>query len=144
MTTPAPEIVPPASDDYYAGAYGRILRAMLAVGIGATIGIGIRFGPAVALGFVVGAAISSLNFYWLKRVVSAIADRVTNTGKKESTRGVVLRFLLRYVLAGLAAYVIFRISLASVYGLLAGLALPVAGIFCEAGYELYMAFRHGF
>ena len=47
----------------------------------------------------------------------------------------VLRFLLRYVLMALGAYVIFTVSPASLYGLFAGLFLPVAAIACEATYE---------
>jgi hypothetical protein len=43
-----------------------------------------------------------------------------------------------------AAYVIFSVSPASVYGLFAGLFLPVGGIACEAAYEVYMALSRGF
>ena len=46
-----------------------------------------------------------------------------------------MRFLLRYVLMALGAYVIFTVSPASLYGLFAGLFLPVAAIACEAAYE---------
>ena len=46
---------------------------------------------------------------------------------------------LRYVLMGLAAYGILAVSPASLYGLLAGLFLPVAAIACEAAYEAYVA-----
>jgi hypothetical protein len=55
----------------------------------------------------------------------------------------VLRFLLRYLLMGLSAYAIFTVSRASLYGLLAGLFLPVAGIACEAAYEVYAALARG-
>jgi hypothetical protein len=43
----------------------------------------------------------------------------------------------------LAAYAIFKFSPASLYGLFAGLFLPVGAIMCEAAYELYAALRHG-
>jgi hypothetical protein len=55
----------------------------------------------------------------------------------------VLRFLLRYFLMAAAAYAIFTVSRASLYGLFAGLFLPVAGIACEAAYELYIALARG-
>ena len=54
-----------------------------------------------------------------------------------------LRFLLRYALMGIAAYVIFTVSPASLYGLFAGLFLPVAAIACEAAYEVYVAIVRG-
>ncbi len=54
-----------------------------------------------------------------------------------------VRFLLRYVLMGVGAYVILSVSPASLYGFLAGLFLPVAAIACEAAYELYVALARG-
>lgn len=130
-------------DDFYSEAYARIIRFMLALGILATIAVLARFGIVVAAGFLVGCAIAFVNFHWLKRVVSALADRATATGERQSSKGVVLRFLLRYFLIALAAYAIFKISQDSLYGLLAGLFLPVGAILMEAVYELYAALRRG-
>lgn len=132
-----------AAESFYSGALERIRRFMVAVAVVLTLAGWLRFGWRLALGFAAGCAIAYLNFYWLKRVVGALADKVTNTGEKQSARGVFLRFLLRYFLMGLGAYVIFRVSPASLYGLLAGLFLPVAGITCEAAYEVYVALRRG-
>ena len=103
----------------------------------------LRFGWRTALGFACGSAIAYLNFRWLERVVAALADRVTSTGQPSSSRGVVARFLFRYLLMALGGYAIFSFSPASLYGLLAGLFLPVAGIACEAAYELYAGFARG-
>ena len=61
----------------------------------------------------------------------------------QSSGGIVLRFLLRYVLMALGAYVIFTVSPASLYGLFGGLFLPVAAIACEGAYEGWMALVHG-
>ncbi|HEV2022243.1 MAG TPA: ATP synthase subunit I [Terriglobales bacterium] len=133
----------PAAEDFYAGAYARILRFMLGVGTVVALALEIALGWRVSLGFMLGCAIASVNFYWLKRVVSALADRLTQSGSRESSRGVVLRFLLRYLLIALGVYVIFRSSSVSLNGLLAGLFLPVAAIGCEAAYEVYVALRRG-
>jgi hypothetical protein len=130
-------------DDFYSGAYARIVRFMLVLGAAATLALLVRFGVAWSAGFVVGCAIAFLNFHWLKRVVSALADRATASGERQSSSGVVLRFLLRYFLIALAAYAIFKISRDSLYALLAGLFLPVGDILMEAGYELYAALRRG-
>ena len=130
------------ADKFYSGAYGRILRFMLVLALVAALALGIALGWRVSLGFALGCAIASVNFYWLKRVVSALADRVTQSGGTRSTRGVVLRFLLRYLLIALGVYVIFRGSSVSLPGLFAGLFLPVAAIGCEAAYEVYVALRH--
>ena len=95
-----------------------------------------------AAGIVLGAALAWLNFHWLKRVVSALGERASG-GKRTSSAGTVFRFLLRYVLMGLGGYAIFKISPASLNGLLAGLFLPAVAIVCEAGYEAYVAVRRG-
>ena len=134
----------PKAASFYAGAVTRIPRFMLALAGGFTFAAWLRFGARVALGFGCGCAIAYLNFHWLERVVSGLADRVTQTGERQSSRGVVLRFLLRYFLMAVAAYVIFSVSPASLYGLFAGLFLPVAGIACEAAYEVYAASARGF
>jgi small-conductance mechanosensitive channel len=131
------------SESFYAAAVTRIPRFMILLAVVFTAAAWLRFGWRVALGFACGCAIAYLNFHWLERVVSALADRVTRTGQAQSGRGVVLRFLLRYLLMALAAYAIFSVSPASLYGLFAGLFLPIAGIACEAVYEVYTAYARG-
>ena len=135
--------IPPQAENFYSGAYARIIRFMQVLGIVATIAVLARLGIAVAAGFLTGCAIAFVNFHWLKRVVTAFADRATASGERQSSQGVVLRFLLRYFLMALAAYAIFSVSPASLYGLFAGLFLPVAGIACEAAYEVYTAYARG-
>jgi hypothetical protein len=132
------------AESFYSGALPRIPRFMAALAV-VLSGVGwLRFGWRTALGFACGCAIAYLNFHWLERVVSALADRATQTPYKQSSGGIVFRFLVRYFLMAAAAYVIFSVSPASLYGLFAGLFLPVGGIACEAAYELYIALARGF
>jgi hypothetical protein len=131
------------ADQFYACALSRIRRFMLGAAVVCAVGASVHYGWRIALGFACGSAIAYLNFHWLERVVSAIADKVIQTGEGQSSQGVVLRFLLRYFLMALAAYAILTVSRASLYGLFAGLFLPVAGIACEAAYELYAALARG-
>ena len=133
----------PNSEAFYSGALDRISRLMLVLAIGLSATAWLRYGWRIALGFACGSALAYLNFHWLKRVVIALADRATQSGQTQSGQGVVLRFLLRYVLMGLAAYAIFSVSPASLYGLFAGLFLPVGAIACEAAYELWIALVRG-
>ena len=133
------DTVDPASDRFYASALSRIRNFMLILGPLVSTAAWIRFGPRAAVGVVLGCAIAFLNFQWLKGGVSGLADRVTNTGKRQSGKGIVTRFLLRYVLLGLAAYAILTSFPASLRGLFAGLFLPVGAIVCESVYELYVA-----
>ena len=96
-----------------------------------------EFGRAPALGFLAGSVIAFLNFQWLKSGVTGLADRITHSGETQSGKGIIARFLLRYVLMGAAAYGILTSFPASLRGLLAGLFLPVGAIVCEAVYEAY-------
>ncbi len=132
----------PAAEIFYAGALSRIRRVMLMLGPAAVVGMWAAIGWRFGLGFLIGCLIAYVNFYWLKKAVMGLAERVTRTGQRAGS-GIVARFLLRYFLIALAAYVIFRVSVAGLYGLLAGLFLPVAAIFCEAVYEVYVALRRG-
>ena len=128
-----------ATDAFYSGALGRIRRFMVALGTALSLATWWRFGRWAALGFLLGCAIAYLNFQWLKSGVSALADRVVDSGKPRSGKGIVARFLLRYALLGAAAYGILTSFPASLRGLFAGLFLPVGAIACEAAYELYVA-----
>ena len=126
----------------------------------AAIVLGFAFyGWQVGLGVLAGSAIAYANFYWLEEVVQALADRVTASATalagpertatgapaaRESGGGMVARFLLRYALIALGAYVIFKLSLASLYGLLGGLFLTVGAIMCEGVYEAWAALRRGY
>ena len=116
---------------------------MLILAVILTLGAWMLFGWRIALGAALGCAVAYLNFHWLKSGVEGLADRVVQAGKSQSGKGIVFRFLLRYVLMGLVAYGILTVSPASLYGLFVGLFLPVAAIACEAAYEAYVALARG-
>ena len=115
------------------------------VGLSVTLTIAgfLGFGWRAALGFLLGSVISYLNFHWLKIGVSGLADKVTNTGKPQSGKGIIAKFLLRYALLAMSAYAILTSFPASLRGLFAGLFLPVGAIACEAVYEGYAALTRG-
>lgn len=127
-----------SADAFHAHALDRIRTFMLVLAPLFSAAAWLKFGRWAALGFLLGCVISYLNFHWLKSGVTHLADRVTNTGKPQSGKGIVARFLFRYVLLGAAAYAILTSFPASLRGLFAGLFLPVAAIACEAAYELYV------
>jgi len=133
----------PPPDSFYAAALPRIRNFMLVLAPVLTLAALWQFGPRAALGFLLGSVTAYLNFQWLKSGVTGLADRVTNTGKPQSGKGIVARFLLRYVLLGGAAYAILTSFPASLRGLFVGLFLPVGAIACEAVYEVYRALTRG-
>jgi hypothetical protein len=136
----APESI---AEHFYAGALGRIRRFMAAIAPLLILVALWKFGWRSAAGFTFGCAIAYVNFSWLKRVVSGFVEQATGEHPSKSG-GIVSRFVLRYVLMAIGAYVILTVSPASLNGLLAGLFLPVGAIACEAGYEVYGAVMRGF
>jgi len=131
------DISQPESDRFYAGALDRIRILMIVLGGALSLAAWLIFGMRPALGFLLGCVIAYLNFQWLKSGVSGLADRATNSGKAQSGKGIIARFLRRYLLLGVAAYVILTSFPASLRGLFAGLFLPVGAIACEAVYEVF-------
>ncbi len=134
---------PPEVTAFYEGAIARVRLLMLVFGLAAVTYGAIIHGLPIALGILAGGAVAYLNFVWLKIAVTHFADRLANTGGGDSGTGVVARFMLRYGLIGIGAYVILHGSPGSLYGFLGGLLLPVPAILCEAVYELVVALRRG-
>ena len=132
-----------SSDEFYARALQRIPRIMVVLGLAALLTACTFFGWRIGAGFAVGGVVAFLNFLWLKKVVADLAEVTIQSGNPASGRGIVQRFLLRYFLMALVAFVILTVSRESLYGLFAGLSLPVAAILCEAAYEAYVAFARG-
>jgi hypothetical protein len=127
----------PGDSDFYARALERIEQFMVVLGIAAFLIACFRFGWRIGVGFALGGLVAYLNFHWLKKIVARLAELTIDSGSPPSSRGVVHRFVLRYFLMALVAFVILTVSRESLYGLFAGLFLPVAAMFCEAAYELY-------
>jgi len=127
---------------FYDGALLRIRRFMLGIaGLGALL-CGWFFGIPGLLGFLIGAFISYVNHRWLESMVDALGERITTGHSNERGGVLVLRAVLRYVSIAVAAYVIFKVSRAGLYGFLAGVCLPIAAIACEVGVELVLGLRH--
>jgi len=125
-------------EDFYSRASERISKFMRVLAVAALVTAVSFFGWRIGTGFAIGAAISCLNFHWLKQVVAGIADATIRSGRAPSSRRIVHRFLLRYFLMALVAFVILTVSRESLYGMFAGLFLPVAAIMCEGAYEAYV------
>lgn len=136
-------MTPPGNDP----AEAMFHRVNIAVAILLALGAAAFFAaarPAMAAAFLLGGTISAVNFHLLKRTVSILTQIVAEGEARRPARAGVARFFLRYVLLAVVLYVIFRSSAVSVYGLFAGLFLPVAAILLEAVYQIYAALRREF
>ncbi|MEO8029175.1 MAG: ATP synthase subunit I [Bryobacteraceae bacterium] len=110
-------------------AIGRMLRVTTALTIAGAAFVAAGWGWRVALGFLVGAALSYGNFrLWIRMARGLGAPGA-------SPRGAV--FLgLRYLLVGAAVYVIISVSGVSLPALSAGLLVAVGAVIAEIVYEL--------
>lgn len=99
------------------------------------------YGWAGSIGFALGAVVSYVNFRFLTRGVEGLTDRIVNLNSREKGGRIVLRFVVRYGLVGVAAYAIFKSSSLAFRGFLWGLCVPVAALMAAAVRECYTAFR---
>ena len=89
---------------------------------------------SAALSIATGAALSYINFVWMKRAV----DFVVVEGGKGAAAGrrALFGFVARYVLIALVLYVTIRSSVLNVVFILAGLLVYVAALLIECVYEV--------
>ena len=142
--TPEPVHPTTAADRFFSSAVARMLRFVLILGAVFTLVAAWRFGWVVAVGFAAGALIAYLSFRSLNKAVQALASRIVDARQPESGYSLVNGFFLRYLLAGIAAYVIFTSSSQAFRGFLFGLCTPVTAMLTEAGFEVYSAIRRGY
>jgi hypothetical protein len=124
--TPTPD---PLSFESAAARIGRIMTIVAVLGTCGALAIG---GWKTGAGFLLGAAISGLNYHWLHKLVVALG-----AGGHPRYRSVILGF--RYLILGLGAYVIVRLSSIRLAAVLAGLFVLTAALFVEVICELVYA-----
>jgi hypothetical protein len=122
-----------ADDQFFERALGRITKVTLALAAGGLIAALAWGGWAWASGFALGAAVSWLNFRWLKQVVDALGQ------SRPTRKRVAILAGLRYALLGGGAYAILRFSSVSMTAALLGLFVSVAAVVVEICFELVYA-----
>jgi hypothetical protein len=134
---------------FYNHAQARAWRIGAFLGLAGTAFAFWRWHSAVGLAFLVGCAVGGLNTYWLARSTASFARRAVQSADvgRESQRpgatGILLQYVLRYALVGIAAYAILKSSVFSILGFFAGLFIPVASLMFEAFYEAWVSYRRG-
>jgi hypothetical protein len=128
---------------FYGGAIVRILHLTLIFGaLGAVLAFA-AYGVRAGLGFCIGAGLSYWNFRTLASSVNSLGERIVVGHSRETGGLIVVRFVSRILLVGLAGYAIFIGSPGSLKGFLVGLCMPVPALMWEAGYEGFAALRRG-
>lgn len=119
----------PLSFERASARIGRILMVVAVLGTCSALALG---GWKTGAGFLLGAAISGLNYYWLHKLVASLGG-----GGRPRYRSVILGF--RYLILGGGAYVIVRLSSISLRAVLAGLFVLTAALFVEVIFEIVYA-----
>jgi ATP synthase I chain len=135
------------NESYYAVAERRIEYVTLGIGAAGTIlallFAGIRAGAGVA----VGAVLAWLNYRWLKQGVGALAGLAKaqeGAAKVRVPRSVYFKFMGRYVLLILVAYVILARLHVPAASLLAGFGALIIAVFGEIIWQLFGTNRPSF
>ena len=116
-------------------AVKRIWKVMWSVAAGGAIALFIWRGWTWSVGWLIGSAVSALNFRWLKQLTEAIGGEAAKPRKAV--------FLgMRYLLLGGGSYVILKYSAISLPAALSGLFVSVAAVIVEILFELVYA-RNG-
>jgi hypothetical protein len=116
-------------------AVARIWKLIWAIGAFGVVVLVAWRGWWWGAGWVIGTAVSALNFRWLKQLVEAIGGEAAKPRKAV--------FLgMRYVLLGGGAYVILKVSAISLRAALSGLFVSIAAVIVEILLELAYA-RNG-
>jgi hypothetical protein len=116
-------------DEFYERVTSRIFKVTLAISGAGTLAALAWRGWRVGAGFALGAAISWINFRWLKHAVDSLS------GKRARPRLAVLAGF-RYLLLGGVAYAILRYSSISLRATLAGLFVSVTAVIAEIFFEV--------
>jgi hypothetical protein len=128
------------NNSYYAMAERRIEYVTLAIGGAATIAAIIFWSRLAGLGIAVGTVLGWLNYRWLKQGVGALAGLAKaqeGAAKVRVPRSVYVKFIGRYVLLIVVAYVILTSFKVPAESLLAGFGALVVAVLGEIVWQLF-------
>ena len=106
--------------------FERIPKMTVAVGCAGALGAYLRWGGPEATGVLLGSCLSVFNFLWYKSITSAMSQRRSPYTPLLAAR---------YLVAGVAVYVIFRLTGIPPAAVMAGLLANVAAIFLDILYQ---------
>ena len=82
---------------------------MIVLGIAGLVPAWSVWGWPTGFGFALGSAVAYLNFYLLEKGVAGVVQLTIQQGTPVSSRRIVQRFLLRYFLTAVVAFVILAV-----------------------------------
>lgn len=117
-----------------ADATRRIAWLTVALGAGGTLVLLFWKGLPWALGYLLGAAISLLNFAFFRSIAEALGPTGT-----PPARGSRILLILRLLIVGAVVFAMMKFSGVALAGVLTGLFCTAAAVLLEILYELFYA-----
>ena len=115
-----------------ARAEARLPKWMMAWSAAGAFAVLLTGGTRFAAGFLAGAAVALLNYFWLHQALEVLFAG----GGARVPRRLVAKFVLRYPLLFAGAYLLYRTGWLPYQTFLAGLFVPVAGVLAEAAVQI--------
>lgn len=117
------------------GLHGRVFRVMLGATAVAVL-VASLMGPwRVATGLLLGGLLALLNHHWLRTSVSSAFALAL--GEQRKPRIKIAQYVLRYLVIGVVTFAAFKLRIASLPAIIAGLCTFVVALFAEALREFY-------
>jgi hypothetical protein len=122
-------------DAFYAAAERRIEYGVCGIGLAGALCAGSVWGARAGIGVAAGAALSWMNYRWVRQGVNAVARlsrAQQDAAKVRLPKSIMFKFFGRYALLLSAAYVILTQLRLPVASVLAGFSAVVAAVLVEA------------
>lgn len=128
------------SNDFYDRAQRRIGWLTLALGLSASLLVGVLWAPEAGVGLAIGTVLAWVNYRWLEGGVNALARVAAAQAGAPAARvspHVYLEFVGRYVLIGVVLYVMVSYFAVPLLSVLLGLLALGAAALAEGLYEVF-------
>jgi len=114
----------------------RVFRTMAAAA-GVAVSVSVLIAPwRITTGLLLGGLLALINHHWLQGSISAAFRVIVNGETPQLTLG---KYFFRYLVIGTTAFLAYKLRVASLPAILAGLSTFVVALFVEALREFYFA-----
>jgi ATP synthase I chain len=115
--------------------HARVFRVMVGATALAVLGASLMAPWRVATGLLLGGLLALLNHQWLRTSVSTAFALAL--GKQKKPRIKIAGYLFRYLVIGTVTFAAYKLRIASLPAIIAGLCTFVVALFAEALREFY-------
>ena len=116
---------------------GILLKMAAVIVLGSLAGF-VFLSAKAGFGVLIGGALSFANYFWQRHSIKAIIDLAVHG---ERSRFLALRYILRYVVLGLALAVVYLTQTVSIFAVIFGLASFALAVVIEGFARIFSSFN---